>query len=428
MKNRIASQPKLFNNAPQTTTFLPYGCQSIDEEDIQSVVSVLKSEFLTQGPKISEFEDALCRQVNARHVVAVNSGTSALHIACLAAGLKSGDEAITSAITFVASANSIVYCGARPVFCDINPKTYNLSPEDLEKKITKHTKVIIPVHFAGQSCDMEVIQKIVQAKEKQFGHKIYVIEDASHALGSQYQHRKVGSCTYSDMTTFSFHPVKHITTGEGGAVTTGDAKLWQRLKQFRSHGITSDPSEFVNQDLAFENGNGIQSTGAATNPNPWYYEQINLGFNYRITDIQCALGISQLKKLLTAIERRRSIINSYNEFFKTNPLLTVPDELPSCQSNFHLYVLLFDFQKMQMSRAEFMRRLKTKGIQTQVHYIPVHLQPFFRSHYGTKPGDCPNAEAYYKKCLSIPLFPAMTHDDVGRVREEIQRILQDCRK
>ncbi|MCK4828621.1 DegT/DnrJ/EryC1/StrS family aminotransferase, partial [bacterium] len=247
--------------------------------------------------------------------------------------------------------------------------------------------------------------------EKKYGHKIYVIEDACHALGSLYKNKKVGSCAFSDMTVMSFHPVKHITTGEGGVVLTNDEGLLKKLRLWRSHGITSDPCEFVNRDLAFRSA----TSDSGSTVNPWYYEQIALGYNYRITDIQCALGVSQLKKLARFRKRRREIVNQYNAAFKDPAFIQTPFEANSCDSNFHLYVLLFDFEKIKIDRAEFMLELQQKGIQTQVHYIPVHLQPYFRRSFGTKVGNCPNAEQYYQKCLSIPLYPGMTDEDVKKV-------------
>lgn len=399
--------------------FLNYGKQSIDEDDIQAVVDVLKSTNLTQGPKVAEFEEALCRYTGARFAVACNSGTSALHMACLATEVEPGNEVITLPITFVASANCAVYCGARPVFADIDPLTYNLSPSELEKKITKNTRVIIPVHFAGQSCDMAAIKQIKEEAEKRYNRKIYLVEDASHALGSLYKGIQVGSCSFSDMTVMSFHPVKHITTGEGGVVFTNDAILHSKLRKLRSHGITSDQSEFLNHDLAFQ----PSQAGSSMVANPWYYEQITLGYNYRITDIQCALGLSQLKKLEAFRKRRRDIVNLYNAVFRNVQHVTTPFESPDCDSNFHLYVLLFDFEEININRATFMTKLKRKGIQTQVHYIPVHLQPFYRNHFGTNSGDCPIAEDYYTKCLSIPLHPSLTDRDVERVIIEIKNMI-----
>ena len=402
---------------------IPYGRQFVDEDDIRAVVEVLQSRILTQGPNTAEFESALCDIVGARYAVAVNSGTSALHIACLAAGVKERDEVITSPITFVASANCAVYCGGKPVFADIDPKTYNISSGEIEKRITDKTKAIIPVHFAGQSCDIEVIQQIVSDAEKKYGHKIYIIEDACHALGSKYKENKVGSCVFSDMAIMSFHPVKHITTGEGGVVFTNDEKLDMKLRRLRSHGITSDPKDFINKDLAFS----IQNSKFKIQKliNPWYYEQQIIGYNYRITNIQCALGISQLKKLKMFCKRRREIVDKYNAAFLDSKSLQIPFEDQNCDSNFHLYVLLFDFEGIGIDRAQFIFLLRERGVQTQVHYIPVHLQHYYRRNFKTGWGDCPNAEAYYKKCLSIPLFPAMNNDDVDRVIHEIMNIMHE---
>jgi UDP-4-amino-4,6-dideoxy-N-acetyl-beta-L-altrosamine transaminase/dTDP-4-dehydrorhamnose reductase len=399
--------------------FIPYGRHWIDENDIQAVASVLRSDRITQGPKVEEFEKALTEYTGARYAVVVSSGTAALHIACLAAGVKEGDEVITSPITFTASANCILYCGGKPVFADIDKGTYNIDPTEIEKKITSRTKAIIPVHFAGQSCDMESIHKIVIEAEKKYGHKIYIIEDACHALGSLYKKNKVGSCKFSHMTVMSFHPVKHITTGEGGIVLTNDKELYSRLKRLRSHGITSNPEEFVYRHYAF------QSNGML---NPWYYEQIDLGYNYRITDIQCALGLSQMKNLDDFRRLRKTIVNRYNKAFGGIRYIQTPYESTDCESNFHLYVILFDFEAIGRGRTEFMLELKRREIQTQVHYIPVYTQPFYRKTFGTDWGDCPNAEAYYKRCLSIPLFPAMTENDVENVITEIKELVESSKR
>ncbi|ODS39900.1 MAG: UDP-4-amino-4,6-dideoxy-N-acetyl-beta-L-altrosamine transaminase [Candidatus Altiarchaeales archaeon WOR_SM1_79] len=398
---------------------MPYGRHWIGLEDIQPVVNVLRSERITQGPKIEEFERALAGYCGAKFAVAVNSGTSALHIACVASEVGEGDEVITSPITFVASANCAVYCGAKPVFGDIDPKTFNIDPKEIQEKITEQTKAVIPVHFAGQSCGLESIQGIVKRKEEEFKGKIFIIEDASHALGSIYKNKPIGSSFYSDMTVMSFHPVKHITTGEGGVIFTNDEGLYERLKILRSHGITSDPGKFVHRDLAFQPSDSHEAL-----VNPWYYEQVDLGYNYRITDIQCALGISQLKKLEKFRKRRREIVNRYNEAFGSIESIQVPVELRDSDSNFHLYVLLIDFEKIGIPRAQFMNELQRRGIQTQVHYIPVHAQPYFQNRFGTKWGDCPNAEEYYQKCLSIPLFPAMTESDIERVINEITQLVR----
>jgi len=402
--------------AQSGSSCIPYGKHWIDENDIQAVVNVLRSERITQGPMVKEFEKALAEYCGAKYAVAVNSGTSALHIACLAAGIKDGDEVITSPITFVASANCVVYCGGSPVFADIDSRTYNITPEEIEKKISKRTKAIIPVHFAGQSCDMETILAVVREAEKEHGHKIFIIEDACHALGSEYKGKKVGSCSFSDMTVMSFHPVKHITTGEGGAVLTNDEDLHKKLKRLRSHGITSNADEFINHKDAF------QTTVLGGNPiaNPWYYEQIDLGYNYRMTDIQCALGLSQLKKLDMFRARRREIVDTYNAAFKDSEFITIPFEDNNCKSNFHIYVLLFDFEKMNIARAQFMSKLKVQDIQTQVHYIPVHLQPYYMDKFGYKAGDYPAAEGYYSKTLSLPLYPRMTDKEIEGVLSGIK--------
>ncbi len=393
---------------------IPYGRQCIDDEDIQSVLQVLRSPFLTQGPKVGEFEEKLSALTKAHFAVVVNSGTSALHLACLAADIKKGDEVIIPTNTFLASANCVVYCSGTPVFADIDLKTYNISISDLEKKINERTKAVIPVHFAGQSCDMQKIKGVVEAAEKKFGHTITIIEDATHALGSQYKDSPVGSCTYSDMTVFSFHPVKHISTGEGGAVVTNNEALQKNVRCMRSHGMSHDKNQWVYQEQGLENGQ----------MKPWYYEQNDLGFNYRLTDIQCALGISQLKKLDKFHKKRRQIFDIYNECFKEIDLMQIPFESPDNSSNFHLYVSLFDFDKMNISRCELMQKLKEKGIQTQVHYIPVHTQPFYRKNFHTNWGDCPNAEHYYRRCLSLPLHPAMADKDANRVVGEIKQFIQ----
>ena len=403
-----------------SNVLLGYGRQSVDDGDIRAVESVLRSSHLTQGPKIGEFESAVCQSVGARHGVVASSGTAALHIACLAAGIGPGDEVITSPITFVASANCAAYCGAQPVFADVDPRTHNILPQEVGRKITPRTRAVIPVHFAGQSCDMQGICEVVRAAEKKHGHKITIIEDASHALGSKCRGASVGSCACSDMATLSFHPVKHITTGEGGMALTNDARLAGRLARFRSHGITSDPAEFVNPEMPWQN----RSDAESRKPNPWYYEQVDLGFNYRITDLQCALGVSQMSRLDEFRKRRREIVEHYNAAFGQMPNLRVPYEEPFNESNFHLYVLMVDFEKIGMERAEFMAALRLRGIGTQVHYIPVHLQPYYRTHFGTRPGDCPNAEAYYRQCLSIPLFPAMTDSNAERVVNEITALVE----
>ena len=399
--------------------YINYGRQYIDSDDVDAVVEVLQSDMLTQGPNDIRFESAMCDYVHADFAVAVNSGTSALHIACLAAGITKGDEVITTPITFVASANCAVYCGAKPVFADIDPKTYNILPAEIERLINRNTKAVIPVHFAGQSCNMKAIREVVQSAEKKYNHKIVIIEDASHALGSVYENEKVGSCAFSDMAVMSFHPVKHITTGEGGMVFTNDQEIFRKLSRYRSHGITSELDEFFSTDLAFRNSGGNSSEGREANP--WYYEQQMLGYNYRMTNLQSALGLSQLKKLDSFCKRRREIVDKYNLVFENTSFIQIPFEEQKNQANFHLYVLLFDFSNIGIDRAQFINELRDKGFYTQVHYIPVHLQHFYRKNFGTDWGDCPNAEAYYDKCLSIPLYPAMTDTNI----EDTIRAIKD---
>lgn len=397
-----------------------YGRQYIEDDDINAVVDVLKSDNLTRGPRITEFESALCERTDARFAVCLNSGTSALHIACLAAGINHGDEVVTSPNTFVASSNCVLYCGAKPVFADIDSDTYNISPRAIESKITHKTRAIIAVHFAGQSCDMTAIAQIVRTAERKYGHKIYIIEDACHALGSLYKGKKVGSCAFSDMAVMSFHPVKHVTTGEGGVVLTNDDTLKRKLKLLRSHGITDDPHDFVNRDLAFQSN----VSGETREVNPWYYDQIDLGFNYRITDIQCALGLSQLKKLDRFRKKRREIVDRYNDVFKDREFIVIPKESKECSSNFHLYVLLFDFEKIGISRAGVMLRLEKEGVKTQVHYIPVYLHSYYRTHFGIHPGDYPHTESYYQRCLTIPLHQGMDVEDVDKVITAVEHVMK----
>ena len=364
---------------------IPYGHHWIDENDINDVVKVLKSDWLTQGPKIKEFEDALCKYTGAKYAVAVSSGTAALHIACLAANIKRGDEVITSPITFVASANSILYCGGTSVFADIQEDTINIDPEEIKKKISSNTKAIIPVHFAGHSCDLEEISLIAQK------HNLLVIEDAAHALGAEYKNSKIGCCKYSDMTIFSFHPVKHITTGEGGAVLTNQKDLYQRLLLFRNHGITKDKKKMASYD------------------GPWYYEMQKLGFNYRMTDFQCALGISQLRKLEKFLKRRREIVDIYNkELSKVNGII-LPIEKPNIKSSWHIYYIRLKDPKR---RKNLFEKLRKYNIGVQVHYIPIHFQPYYKENFGHKVGDYPKAEDYYQSTITLPLYPKIMNSEI----------------
>jgi len=352
--------------------FIPYGKHYIDNSDISEVVKVLKSDWITQGPKIEEFEKALCDYTGSKYAIAVSSGTAALHIACLAAEIGKGDEVITSPITFVASSNCVVYCGGKPVFADIQSDTINIDPVEIEKKIGRKTKAIIPVHFAGHPCDMEEIRLIAQK------HDLLVIEDASHALGAEYKNSKIGSCKYSDMAIFSFHPVKHITTGEGGAVLTNRRDLYKKLLLLRNHGITKDRNKLKNYD------------------GPWYYEMQELGFNYRLTDLQCALGISQINKLEIFLKKRRNLVSIYNKELSKIKNIVLPVEKDYVKSAWHIYYI----------------RLKM-GV--QVHYIPVYLQPYYRENFGYSKGDYPRADNYYRSTITVPLYFEMTENDIQYV-------------
>ena len=362
-----------------------YGHQSITEADIESVVEVLRGDYLTCGPAVRAFEQAICAYTGAKYCVAVANATAGLHIAALAAGLGLGDEAITSPITFLSSANCIAFTGAKPVFADIDAHTADIDPDEIEKRITSRTKALVPVHFAGQSCDMKRIATLAKC------HGLKVIEDAAHAIGSDYRDTRVGSCAYSDMTVFSFHPVKTITTGEGGAVTTNDPDLYAKLCALRAHGTHKDG------EMA----------------HTWEYEMRELGYNYRITDLQCALGVSQLKRLDEFKRRRREIVSYYNE----NLALPHLEEMPYSNACFHLYPVLVE------NRREFYFKARAAGLNLQVHYIPVHTQPYYRATYGYKPGDYPKAEAYYAKCISLPLYPSLTDDDLSEIIRRIKGIL-----
>jgi UDP-4-amino-4,6-dideoxy-N-acetyl-beta-L-altrosamine transaminase len=379
--------------------YIPYGKQWLDSNDKKAVLDVLNSDFLTQGPKVEEFEKAICRYTGAKFCVAVSNGTAALHLAVLALDIPDGSEGITTPITFVASANCLLYNNIKPVFADIDPQTYNINPDEIKRNINRKTKVIVAVDFAGQPAEMKKIYQITKH------NKLFIIEDAAHAIGSKYPDgAKVGSCKYSDMTTFSFHPVKTITTGEGGAITTNNRKLYEKLLILRTHGITKDSDKL------------------SVNPGPWYYEMQELGFNYRLTDIQAALGISQLKKLDNFVKIRRNIVIKYNDAYQVLENITVPYEKPNNLSAFHLYVLLIDYKKLGKSRKQVMDALKNRGIGTQAHYIPVHLQPYYKKHFKFKSGDYPVAESYYSNCLSLPLFPKMTNSDINRVIKEVKNV------
>lgn len=373
--------------------FIPYGKQWINDDDIKNVVDVLKSDFLTQGPKVKEFEDSICKITGAKYCVAVANGTAALHLSVAALQIEKASEGITTPNTFAASANCMLYNNLVPRFADIDPRTYNIDPKNIPALVNKNTKLIIPVHFAGQAADMLAVSKI--AKE----HKLFVIEDAAHAIGSQYEDGSyVGNCRYSDLTTFSFHPVKTITCGEGGAITTNSKELYERLLMLRTHGITKDENKL------------------SQNPGPWYYEMQDLGYNYRLTDIQAALGISQLNRLSDFKKRRHEIVATYNKVFSDIEWLKTTYEAEGLSSCFHLYVLQFDFDKIDKSRKDVMNILSSKNVGTQVHYIPVNHLPY---HNKDNNDSCPIAEKYYARCLSIPLYPLMCDEDVDYVIESI---------
>lgn len=373
---------------------IPYGRQIIDEDDINAVVDVLKSDYLTTGPKIAEFEQTVASYTGAKYAVAISNGTSALHAACFAAGIGRGDEVITTPLTFAASANCVLYCGGTPVFADVDHYTYNIDPEDIRKKITDKTKAIIAVHLAGQPCDMDEIHSIAQE------HNLIVIEDGAHALGSVYKGKKVGCL--SDMTTFSFHPVKPITTGEGGMIMTDNEELYKRLVLFRSHGITRDNSMMTR------------------NEGPWFYQQLDLGYNYRITDIQCALGCSQMRKLDKFLKRRRELVERYNNAFIECDNIVTPYQLPDTQSGWHLYIV----QVKNHDRKQVFETLRDKGIGVNVHYIPVYMHPYYQEH-GYKDVHCANAEEIYSHIISLPLYPGLTDDQQDYVIDTLKQLCEE---
>jgi len=384
---------------------IPYGRQDINQSDIDSVINVLQSDFLTQGPKVPLFEKKVSDYCGARYSVAANSATSALHVSCLALGLKRGDRLWTSPNTFVASANCALYCGAKVDFIDVDPLTYNLSVESLEEKLIQARKnntlpkIVIPVHFAGQSCDMKSIYSL----SKEYGFKI--IEDASHAIGGKYLDRPIGDCRYSDITIFSFHPVKIITTAEGGLAVTNNKVLLDKMRLFASHGLTRDPELMTK----FPEGS-------------WYYQQIELGFNFRMTDIQAALGISQMDRLDNFVAARHKCLNRYDRLLSDLPVV-LPYQDPDSYSAIHLYPIQIKTEKIKNDRSGVFDALRSKGIGVQVHYIPVHLHPYYQS-MGFKKGDFPNAELYYSRAISLPLFSVMTIEQQDQVCNSLKEVLQ----
>ena len=381
---------------------IPYGRHSISEQDIQSVIEVLKSDWLTQGPAVERFEKAVADYCGAPHAVTFNSATSALHSACLALGVGPGDWVWTSPITFVASANCALYCGAQVDFVDIDPKTYNLGVDHLEKKLARAKqegrlpKVVIPVHLCGQPCDMVGIH----ALSRKYGFKI--IEDASHAIGGKYRGEPIGNGRYSDITVFSFHPVKIITTGEGGMAMTRDGQLAKRMQRLRSHGITRDEAEMTRPP-----------------DGPWYYQQIDLGFNYRMTDLQAALGLSQLQRLDEFVAKRHAIARRYNERLAGLPI-HIPWQHPEGYSGLHLYVIRLNLDKIRKTHREVFEALRTAGIGVNLHYIPVHLQPYYKQR-GFKPGQYPFAKQYYAEAISLPIYPGLTEEAQDHVVDVLQK-------
>ena len=381
---------------------IPYGRQTISEKDVEAVAKVLRSDWLTQGPWVKRFEERLAECCGARFAVAVSSGTAALHLACLAAGIGPGDCVAVPTLTFVASANCALYCGGQPVLADVDSKTLILNSQSLAaiRPRQKKWKAVIPVHFAGLPCDMEEIQRWARQEGA------LVIEDACHALGARWKDsrgvwHRVGDCSCSDLTCFSFHPVKHITTGEGGAILTNNPELYAKLEVLRTHGITKDPGRLIRCDGG------------------WYYEMQALGFNYRITDFQCALGFSQLDELPAWVARRRAIADRYREAFCSLCYMAFQDEPPGFESSYHLFVVRVP------RRREVFQRLREKGLGVQVHYIPMHLQPYYQERLGYRAGDFPSAESYYEAAISLPVFPAMTDEEVKTVITLVQETAQE---
>ncbi len=395
-------QLAIFGGEPVRNTKIFYGRQYIDESDCEAVREVLLSDLITTGPKASELEHALCKLTGAKYAVSIANGTAALHAACYAAGIGEGDEVITTPITFAASANCALYCGAMPVFADINPDTYNISPDEILKKITPKTKAVVAVDFTGQAVELDKIKKI--CKE----NNLILIEDAAHSIGTKYNGKAVGSI--ADITTFSFHPVKTITGGEGGAVLTNDENLYKRLINFRTHCITRDEKQMVH-----------------TPDGPWYYEQIDLGYNYRMTDFQAALIISQLGKLDRFIKRRKEIVDKYNKAFSQIPEIIVQQEIPQSDTTRHLYIIQLDLDKLTCTRREFFDAMSAENVQCNVHYIPVYYFPYYEK-LGFKKGICPNAEKVYEGILSIPLYYGLTDEDVDSVIHAVEKIVNFYRK
>ena len=402
-RGRIEVEQLAINGGkPVRKSKLFYGHQYIDDADVQAVVEVLKSDYLTCGPKITELEQKLCEITGAKYAVVCSNGTAALHIACQAAGVGEQDEVITTPITFAASANCALYCGAKPVFADIDPNTYNISPKSVEEKIGEKTKAVVAVDFTGQAVELDELQNICQK------NKLVLIEDGAHSIGTKYNGKAVGSI--ADMTTFSFHPVKTVTGGEGGVVLTNNEQYYKKLLLYRAHGITRDP-ELLERE----------SHGS------WYYEQIDLGMNYRMTDIQAALILSQLDKLSAFSKRRKEIVERYNQAFSEIPELFVQQEIPESDTTRHLYILRLKLETLTCSRREFFEAMAAEGICCNVHYIPVYYHPYYEK-MGYQKGLCPQAEKLYEEIMSLPLYYAMSDGDVEDVIHAVKKVVEYYRK
>lgn len=395
-------QLAIFGGTPIREQTISYGKQCIEQDDIDAVTETLKSASITCGPKISELEKKLCEVTGAKYAVAVSNGTAALHLAAMAAGIQAGDEAIVSAITFAASANCIRYCGGTPVFADIKPDTYNIDPAEIRRLITPATKAVVAVDFTGQAVEVDEIREICRE------HQLVFIEDAAHSIGTKYKNQPVGSL--ADMTCFSFHPVKTITAGEGGAITTNDETLYRKLLRLRAHGITRNQEEMVHPTDA-----------------RWYNEQVELGYNYRMTDFQAALLISQLDKLPKFSARRKEIVGRYNEAFAEMPEIIVQEEIPESDTTRHLYILRLSPEKLSCDRRQFFDAMWAENICPQVHYLPVYHHSYYEK-LGYEKGICPNAEKFYDEVMSIPLYYTLTDEEVEDVIRAVKKIVAYYRK
>lgn len=399
----IAASEKLAidGGVPVRQNPLPYGKQWLEDDDITAVVEVLRSDWLTTGPKVSEFEQGFANFVGSKEAVAVSSGTAALHAAMHAIRVGPGDEVIVPAMTFAATANCVVFQGGTPVFVDVDPDTLLLDPVQVETKITPRTRAVIAVDYAGQPCDYDALRDIADRYE------LILVADACHALGGQYKGRPVGSL--ADISTFSFHPVKHITAGEGGMITTNNPELARRMRTFRNHGIATDHRQREQQGL-------------------WFYEMVELGYNYRLSDIQCALGLSQLRKLPRWLTRRQEIARHYDAAFYGVPAVRPLHVRADVSHAYHLYVIRLDCQQLRTTRTEVFKALRAEGIMVNVHYIPVHLHPYYRQRLGCREGECPVAESIYNQLISLPIFPAMTDKDVKDVIKAVDKVIAAYRK